>query len=236
MNTKILEEIGLTKGEIKVYLALLELGSSTAGNILKKANIQNSVFHFNINRLIEKGLVSYIKKGKRKIYQAANPDNFLSYLKDKQKQVKSILPQLKAKASFAKEKEQAEIFEGIKGVTTALNILIEDAKKGDEFLFFSADVDEKNKNIQKFYKRYDAKRKDKKLTVKGITKKDLRQLFEKRKLNMKYTDFPMPENQGICNNKLAIISWGKSPKAVLITSKTIVKKQKEFFNALWNMI
>jgi len=48
MDTKILEDIGLTHGEIKVYITLLELGSSTAGAILKKAKIQNSVFHFNI--------------------------------------------------------------------------------------------------------------------------------------------------------------------------------------------
>ena len=68
------------------------------------------------------------------------------------------------------------------------------------------------------------------------TKRDLKPLFEKRKLNMKYTDLPLPANQGICNNKVAIMSWGKSPKAVLITSKQIAKKQKEFFNAFWSNI
>ena len=36
IETKILEEIGLTKSEIKVYLALLKLGSSTKKNIVKK--------------------------------------------------------------------------------------------------------------------------------------------------------------------------------------------------------
>jgi len=60
MNTKILEDIGLTPGEIKVYLTLLEEGASSAGKILEQAQIQNSVFHFNINRLMEKGLVSSI--------------------------------------------------------------------------------------------------------------------------------------------------------------------------------
>jgi len=56
--------------------------------------VQNSVFHFSINRLIEKGLVSYVKKGKVKIYSAADPKQFLIYLKEKEKRVKDLLPGL----------------------------------------------------------------------------------------------------------------------------------------------
>ncbi|MBW2995999.1 hypothetical protein KY332_01730 [Candidatus Woesearchaeota archaeon] len=236
MDTKILEDIGLTQGEIKVYLALLELGPSTAGNIIDKADIQNSVFHFNINRLIEKGLVSYTKKGKFKIYQAADPNNFMVYLKDKEKQVAKLLPKLKEKQKLAKEKQEVELFQGLKGVMTLLNTLIEDAKKADQFLFFAPEL-EKSKEIQKFYKRYDAKRKDKGLITKGIAPISLKPLFKKRKyLRMKYTDMPVPANTGICNSKMAIISWGDSPRGVLIYSKHIVEKQRDFFNALWERI
>ena len=64
---KVLEELGLTSGEVKVYLALLELGPSSAGEIIEKSRLQNSVIHFCLNRLKEKGLVSYIKKGRKRI-------------------------------------------------------------------------------------------------------------------------------------------------------------------------
>ena len=33
MDTKLLENLGFTKNEIKVYLALLELGTTSAGKI-----------------------------------------------------------------------------------------------------------------------------------------------------------------------------------------------------------
>jgi HTH-type transcriptional regulator, sugar sensing transcriptional regulator len=236
MNTKILEDIGLTQGEIKVYLALLELGPETAGKILEKAKIQNSVFHFCVNRLIEKGLVSYTKKNKFRIYQAADPDNFLIYLKDKEKQVETILPELKAKQTLAKEKQEVELFEGIKGVLTLMNTLIENTKKGQEFLFFAPEL-EKSKEIQKFYERYDAKRKAKGLVTKGIAPRKLKPLFSKRTyLKMKYTDSPVPANTGICNDKMAIISWGDKPTGVLIHSKHIVEKQKEFFDSMWRQV
>jgi len=39
MYEELLTEIGLTKSEIAVYFALLELGSSTTGPIIKKAEI-----------------------------------------------------------------------------------------------------------------------------------------------------------------------------------------------------
>ena len=42
METQILEDLGLTKAEIKVYIALLELGNSSAGAILDKSKLQKS--------------------------------------------------------------------------------------------------------------------------------------------------------------------------------------------------
>src|SRR3989338_6392460 len=155
MDTKALEGIGLTMGEISVYLALLESGASTAGDVIKKAGIQNSVFHFCINRLIEKGIASYVKKSKVKVYKAADPESFLSYIKDKERGIEEILPELKSRQNMIKEDEDVEIFEGMKGVISLLNFLIEDTKRGDEFLFFPADIGEKNEEIQKFYERYD---------------------------------------------------------------------------------
>jgi sugar-specific transcriptional regulator TrmB len=236
MDTKILEDIGLTKGEIKVYLSLLESGPSTAGMILERANIQNSVFHFNINRLIEKGLVSYVKMNKFRIYKAADPENFMIYLKDKEKQVKDLLPELKARQKQKKQGQEVELFEGIKGITTLLNALIEDAKRGDEFLFFAPELT-KSEEIQKFYEMYDIKRHSRGLIIKGIAPKKLKPLFQKRKyLKMKYTDMPVPANTGICDNKMAIMTWGEKPTGVLITSEEIIQKQKDFFNALWKSI
>ncbi|MFA6888344.1 MAG: helix-turn-helix domain-containing protein [Candidatus Woesearchaeota archaeon] len=239
MNTKVLEDIGLTQGEIKVYISLLELGSSSAGNILEKAKIQNSVFHFCVNRLIEKGLVSYVKKNRFRFYTATNPENFLIYMKDKEKQIEELLPKLKEKQTFAKEKQGVELFEGIKGIMTLLNILIENTHKNDEFLFFSTEgeTEEKTKEIQKFYEKYDAKRKEKALIVKGITNTNRKPLFKERKtLKMKYTNFPIPANTAICNNKMVLMSWGEKPTGILITSKQLVDLQKKFFKELWKKL
>ena len=236
METKILEDLGLTKNEVKVSLSLLEMGQSSAGEVIRQAEVQNSVFHFNINNLIRKGLVTYLKKGKIKIYNAANPSLLVNYIEDKKKQLKQILPSLIEKQKKSTEKENAEIFEGIKGIMNVLNLLIVESKEKDEFLFFSSDETEKDEKIQKFYEMFDSKRKEKKLVTKGIAPRRLKNLFKNRKyLQMKYIDFPIPENTGMCGNKMAIISWLENPKAILITSKNIVNKQRRFFNEIWKM-
>ncbi|MFA5763418.1 MAG: helix-turn-helix domain-containing protein [archaeon] len=238
MDTKILEDIGLTKNEIKVYLALLESGQSSAGKILSKANIQNSVFHFCINRLIEKGLVTFIKQGKIRLYNAAEPDSFITYLKDKEDLVKQLLPQLKAKQNVSEDKNEAEVFQGMHGIYTMMNTLTDKSKKGDEFVFFAADVLEKNIEIGKFFAKFDIKRYEKGLITKLISpeSKAHRKIFTSRPyVTAKYIDFPVPANSIVCGKMLAMISWEETPIAILIHSKQIAQKQKDFFDAMWKI-
>jgi len=116
MNTEILEDLGLSKSEIKIYLSLLEIGSTTAGEIIKKSNLQNSVVHRALNSLIEKGLINYIIEGKRKIYTATDPENFNKYIEDKKERFQDILPELKKKQLSAKEIKSATIYNGKRGI------------------------------------------------------------------------------------------------------------------------
>ena len=82
MIEKTLEEIGLTKSEIKVYLALLELGSSQTGKIVQKSKAASSKIYEILEKLIQKGLVSYIIKSGIKHFEAAPPERIMDYLEE----------------------------------------------------------------------------------------------------------------------------------------------------------
>ena len=73
----ILEEIGLTQNETKVYLALNELGMSTISPIVQKAQITNSKIYITLDKLIKKGLVSHVLINNIKRYKTANPQRLL---------------------------------------------------------------------------------------------------------------------------------------------------------------
>ena len=80
----VLEAIGLSKNESKVYLFLLRLGSSTATEITKESCVHRSNVYDALESLIKKGCVSYIKKMDRTYFAAANPENLKNILREKQ--------------------------------------------------------------------------------------------------------------------------------------------------------
>lgn len=60
MNIKIFKEIGLTGTETRIYLALLSLGAAPAGKIVEEAGVYRKNAYDALNRLIDKGLVTYV--------------------------------------------------------------------------------------------------------------------------------------------------------------------------------
>ena len=184
MDLSALENLGLSKGEIKVYFTLLETGSTKVGMIIEKSGLASSAVHNSINSLIEKGFVSYIKKGKIKYYRAVAPKQLIDYIDDKKNKILQIIPELEKRQKLEKEKQEAEIFEGAKGIMTMLNLFIENSKKGNEYLFFAINVKEQNEEIQKFFISYDTKRKDKGLIIRGLAPKELKKLYNLFRVNV----------------------------------------------------
>ncbi|MBS3165795.1 hypothetical protein J4444_01610, partial [Candidatus Woesearchaeota archaeon] len=134
----ILEEIGLTKNEIKIYLALLKLGSTSTGAILKETKIHASKVYDGLERLADKGLVSHVIVANIKQFKAVNPDRILDFLDDKkkkieeqEKEIEKYLPQLKLFQESENEETEAEIFRGWKGLETVFNEGIKEMGKGD---------------------------------------------------------------------------------------------------------
>jgi sugar-specific transcriptional regulator TrmB len=128
MNTTVLEGIGLSKNEIKIFLVMLKLGESKAGAIISKSGLQSSAVYNAINSLIGKGLVSYIKKGDIKHFKAARPEAIADYLDTKKEEYLKVLPELKSFSSG--EIESVEFYKSPRGIKTLLAELVAGSKKG----------------------------------------------------------------------------------------------------------
>ena len=87
MNEDIFKEIGLTVSEKNVYLALLELGDSTRGNIVNKSKVAGSKIYELLEKLQEKGFVSIYIKNKVKHFKPTNPTQILNYLESKKQEI-----------------------------------------------------------------------------------------------------------------------------------------------------
>ncbi|MBI2547914.1 helix-turn-helix domain-containing protein [Candidatus Woesearchaeota archaeon] len=230
----VLQRLGFTPAEAKVYLALLQSGPVKVGRIIEKSGLQSSTAHNTLHALLQNGYCTYVLRGKIKIYQAVHPSLILTSYKEKEQEFARLIPRLEILQSLAHEKQEAEIYEGFKGVTTMLNMLIEDAQPGDDYSFFATDQQEYNAEIQAFFERYDRKRKEKLLKVRGLARQELKPLFEKREtLSMRYVGHPIPTNISICHDRMALISWSEKPTGILIQSKPLIESQLRFFKVLW---
>ena len=124
MDETLLEKLGLTKGEIKVYLALNKLGESSIGHIGKESKVSKSKMYDILDKLIEKGLVGYITKEGTKYFMANDPHMILEYIEKKEDElgntkkevVAEVLPQLMMQRASVSKKRVAEMYEGLNGI------------------------------------------------------------------------------------------------------------------------
>jgi len=178
--------------------------------------------------------VAYVKKGKVKHYAAAPPRELSRFVEEKRNSFRNLLPELEMRAAKSTIQEEAEVFEGWKGVRTMQVLHLDPAKKGDEFFFFAADVPPKNKEIQAFFEKYDTVRKKKGVIAKGIAPERMRPLFKHRSyLTMKYVDHPVPPGLGMCANGLTLISFEDRPVGYLLRSKQLYDIFRNYFHSVW---
>jgi sugar-specific transcriptional regulator TrmB len=239
MDTYILEEMGLSNAEAKIYLALLELGSTTTGKIIDKTKLQSSTVYHILGSLAEKGLITYILKGKIKYFQAEKPETFLAFLEDKKRKFRNILPELREKQAIGKQNQTARVYEGVNGLRTAFYDILDTMKKGEEYYFFTAPMNKLfYKNLVTFFRNYHQKRVEKGILAKGLTtiksKKIIKDIFKGIKLvRIKYIGDFAPTGVVIYANKLITWDWQDIPTAFVIESQPIAESYKRFFEKKW---
>lgn len=107
-----LVELGFSKNEAKVYLAINELGTTTATKIAERAKLHRTNVYEAISRLIEKGLVSFLVQEGVKYYETTNPENILNALKMKEAQALELIPQLKIREHLSQREGFSTVLKG----------------------------------------------------------------------------------------------------------------------------
>lgn len=245
MYEELLSEIGLTKSEIAVYFALLELGSSTTGPIIHKAGIASGKAYLILNKLVSKGLVTHVIQSGTKYYQATDPERLLFYLKEKEREfhekeeeLKRIIPSLKSKYEEHKYKPRAEIYEGMKGFRSFYNWLLKELKKDDCVYVLGVSG--------KILERFDAylldwnkNRIETGASMKIIYNDDARE-FGRTRNKMRLTevrymkkDLETPAWILIYKDYVATISGYGEPVCFVIKNKEAAESYRKYFDVVW---
>lgn len=242
-----LEQLDLTKIQIRVYLALLQLKQATIQEIAAKSKVKRTSVYHSLNNLIIKGLATFTNKGWHRQYFAENPKKVLLTFKDKQDDLKqqekkfmNILPDLASLYSTKITQPKVAYYDGIDGIKQLYEDTLITLSQGDEILAYVADYD--NKKLEEYMHDYVVRRAIKGIRARGIAEnkpgikaftrenaKELRttKLVSEKKFNL--------ENEiNIYADKMIIITYTPEPFGVLIESKAVANTQRAIFEMAWN--
>jgi sugar-specific transcriptional regulator TrmB len=225
-----LKQAGLTENEGKVYLALLDLGPSLAGQISRKAGLHRRTVYDTTEMLIKKGLIGYIIKNNRRLFKASNPNRLLEIINEKKQLINPIIKGLQERYTKTRQKEETNFYKGKEGLKT----VFEDQLESKEILILGASP-LAYETLQFYFKWYDKARKQKKIKTKLITT-DRRikriALAEIKYLPEKYSN---PVSVNIYGDKTAIILWASEPIAIVIKNKEVAEGYKNYFELMWKI-
>ena len=247
MEPKALEEFGLTKGESKVYLSLLNLGKSTIGNLLKQSQVSHSKIYDILERLSQKGLISTATEKNKKTFIAQSPERIKEILNIKEQEIKAkkqnlekLLPELTQIHIKAEPIQEAETLHGIKGIKTFLDSSLNELKKEDVVYVLGAPK-QANEKIEAYLLDWHKRRIAKGVKCKIIYNSDAKEYAKKRKkLSLTAIKFFPPNLNSpvvttILGSKTGTQVYNDNPFCFSIKNKEIADSYKNYFNYLWKL-
>ncbi|MBT3464213.1 hypothetical protein HOD20_08470 [archaeon] len=244
MDTSVLWNLGLTKNEIKIYLTLLDEGSSTAGIITEKTGIHRRNVYDSIERLIEKGIVGYIVVKGRKHFEAVDPKYFnrffqekKEFIDDQKKEFLKIYPFLEELYTKSKGKQEVTFYRGIEAIKLLLNNIL-DIKSTNHVI----GAQKLKKEYAIIVERYHNRRIESKIKEKLIFDTDAK---ERGKIVSKLAYVDVRFFPNVYSNQLSINIYGdrvalllysdKNPLSIMIKNEEIHNGFMKYFEMLWEI-
>ena len=243
MNDEKLMELGFNKNEAKVYLTLLSKGSAIASELVKITGVHRNIIYDNLDKLIQKGLVSYINEGSKKIFVAEKSNTLLEYIETKQKEIDEerekatkLIPEINSLLESSKSNQDATLFRGRNGIKK----IILDTLNSKEYWVMGVS----NASVELlgdiFWKNFNVKRKAMKIKENLLFNRDFKNTvnIQERGLS-KSRRLPNELNQiteiFLYNNKAAIIVYSEDPISVVIENENVFQVFKQQFEFLWKL-
>tara|TARA_Y100000310_G_scaffold344615_1_gene458313 strand:- start:3599 stop:4333 length:735 start_codon:yes stop_codon:yes gene_type:complete len=242
MIEKNLEKFGFSPSEIKVYLYLLKRESSYANRISSGTGLNRTNVYEALDRLVAKGIISYITRNKVKWFEAKSIDSLKTLIKDKEDDFKQLkeniskdINKLKKSLPVSKESLEASIFVGRKGLKSLFEEMLEINKP---IQIFASRLQLKS-FFGSYFVQWHKRRAQKGIKQRSIFTKKYRSDLKKYnwglwKYKLVSEEYVNPTTTIIYGNTTLLVSWSKEPLAVKIENKEITKSHLNYFNLIWN--
>lgn len=143
-----LEQFGLNPTEVKVYLALLPLGTVPASTLGRRLQIPRSTAKYTCEQLAQKGLIISSNKNNTTLYAARNPSHLQNLiekqreqLEEKQSQLNEVVNELTGLFQQSEVLPKVSYFEGADNVIRMFEDVLKENKTLYGALYINDEVD-----------------------------------------------------------------------------------------------
>lgn len=239
---EILINLGLSPNEIKVYLALLELGENTVGPLINKLKIHRQIAYDALASLIDRNLVIKTSKNNRFYFRIADPENIMISIKKQEKIARNFVKEVNKKRAGQTERQEIKIIEG---EAAYINWVIQGSETmpiGSELYIVSSGLAEwedlmtKEKNLSRINKIRNERNIKAKMIYLEKTRKKINSI-EKSNYENRFIDsgYIMPTEFAITPIGVEFVSFGSDLLVIIVKSKKLRNDYLKYFENLWNI-
>jgi sugar-specific transcriptional regulator TrmB len=238
-----LESLGLTRNEAKIYMYLLQKGETTSGSIIKGTKIANSRVYESLDTLIHKGFATYTVQKNGKHFSAQHPNKLRDIEAERKKKIDVLIPQLEKIQSKEESETVSVVYEGFEGFKTAFRKIIEDCPKGGEILILAFSEQQfGSKTLRTFINNMNLTSIQKKQKLKIIFDQSLKETFGKdreKEVNSEVRYMPegyiSPASIDIMGDYVYTFLWDEKPYVFMIKNKKIAESYRQYFKMMWKI-
>ena len=246
MQLDALQDLDRSQRQIRIYHALLRLGPASIRDVAAEAGVNRGSTYETLKELATRGIVSYFPRGKRRVFQAEDPEQLLQLGESKQHALSAAMEQLRREVIPALKSEQPEFspgnvrfYEGDDGVELVLRDLLNSTAKLEPRSYAVISTKTLREHLYRPFPNFTRQRVRRGIHVRVIAVGeggDEAELAERKWL---------PAGAGtdasyiaIYPPKLAIITLTQNnyPVVIVIDSPAIASTQQLMFDTLWNLL
>ncbi len=237
----ILSQLGLPDHASKIYIALLETGTSSMSQITELTGLQRVQIYRTLPVLLDRGFIFVIQKWKRKQYSPASPEVLKLEYEELQKNTFHVLDELTEKYKNSENQTNIVFWKGKKAIENTYYDLLSTLWRDWEFLRITSEIDDKRIKSEFQPRDYLTKRDSlwiqRSLILSEWAYKQKKRKLEREEKVVNSKDIMLDDNImfTIYGDKLSLIDFNKET-AIIIESPEMARFQEKVFKLLFKKL
>jgi DNA-binding MarR family transcriptional regulator len=246
MELERLLALGFTRNEALVYIELIRAGSLTAKQLIQKTGLHKKLVYDNLERLMEKGVVSSVLLEHAREFHLEPADSLLEYFEKQQASLaerKSKAQQVISEINRTKQNkpvvQQTRMIVGVKGVRQFFAHAVTNTETNYDYVSLGAPKESVEVLGEHFWINLNNRQKETKHTGRLLFNSSLRGWnaggAHEQANEVRYLDAALePLTQTVVyGDTVGIIVWSPKPVATIIEDRNVATTYRDFFEVLW---